>query len=385
MTLPSPFMTDERAAFRRDFGRFVADEIAPNIETWEAERRVPKELNEKIAAFGVFGFGIDEDYGGLGFDDAFLRSDYAELIFGCGASGVAAAVGGRSISLGPMARFAPEEFRKTVLPEIIAGRIGSSLAITEPGGGSDVAGLTTRAERKGKGWVLNGVKTFITGGMEAQWFVVGARTGGPGLAGISLFLVEADTPGFTRSALGDKMGWHCSEQATLYFDDCELPHAALIGPENKGFLAIMNNFNHERLAMTAGALGMMKLCYISALDWARTRRTFGQRLIEHQVIGHKFAEMSARIDLIEAYLERICWAINQSAMPVAEISKAKVQATKALEFVASEAMQVFGGAGYLRGNPVERVWREVKVMAIGGGSEEILRDLAVRQMGLAGQ
>lgn len=385
MTLPSPFMTPQRETFRRDFSRFIAAEITPHIEAWEAQRSVPQALHEKIAGFGVFGFGIDEDYGGMGFDDAFLRSDYAELIFGCGASGIAAAVGGRSISVGPMARFAPDTFRKTVLPEIIAGRIGSSLAISEPGGGSDVASLTTRAERRGRGWVLNGVKTFITGGMDAQWFVVAARTGGPGLAGISLFLVEAETPGFTRSKLGDKMGWHCSDQATLYFDECELADSALIGPENKGFLAIMNNFNYERLAMTAGALGMMKLCYASALDWARERRTFGQRLIEHQVIGHKFAEMSARIDMNEAYLERICWAINQGAMPVAEISKAKVQATKSLEFVASEAMQVFGGAGYLRGNPVERVWREIKVMAIGGGSEEILRDLAVRQMGLAGQ
>ncbi|MDK3020164.1 acyl-CoA dehydrogenase family protein [Pseudodonghicola flavimaris] len=383
MTIPSPFMTPERAGFRDNLDRFFADRVRPNIETWEAAGRVPQHIHEDLGALGVFGFGVPEAYGGLGFDDPFLRCDYAERAFGCGASGVAAAVGGRVISIGPMVQFAPEPFKRLILPEIVAGRIGSALAITEPGGGSDVAALSTRADRRGDGWVLNGCKTFITGGMEADWFVVGARTGKPGLAGISLFLVPAGVPGFSRSSIGDKMGWLCSDQATLYFEDCTLPEDALIGPENKGFLAIMGNFNYERLSMTAGCLGMMRLCYASALGWARERRTFGRRLIEHQAIAHKFAEISARIDLTEAYLERICWDISQGRMPVAEISKAKVQATKALEYVASEAMQIFGGAAYLRGNPVERVWREIKVMAIGGGSEEILRDLAVRQMGLA--
>lgn len=385
MTCPSPFMTPERQAFRDTLAAFFATEVTPHVEEWEAAQAVPWELHQKLGELGVFGFGIPEEYGGLGFDDAFMRCDYAELAFGCGASGVAAAVGGRMISLGPMVRFAPEAFRQDVLPRIVRGEMNSALAITEPGGGSDVANLSTRAARVAGGWVLNGAKAYITGGMDAQWYVVGARTGGPGLAGISLFLIEAETPGFSRTPLGGKMGWHCSTQAMLHFDDCHVPETALIGPENKGFLAIMNNFNHERLAMVAGSLGMMRVCYRSALDWARERRTFGQRLIEHQVIAHKFAEMSARIDMTEAYLERICWAMNQGLMPAAEIAKAKVQATKALEFVASEGMQIFGGAGYLTGNPVERVWREVKVMAIGGGSEEILRDLAVRQMGLAGQ
>ncbi|MCU9836832.1 acyl-CoA dehydrogenase family protein [Ruegeria sp. WL0004] len=385
MTCPSPFMTPEREAYRSTLKRFFDAEVKPHVEDWEAAQAVPWSLHQKLGEMGVFGFGVPEEYGGLGFDDAFMRADYAELAFGCGASGVAAAVGGRSISIGPMVRFAPEEFRRTILPEIVQGRMNSALAITEPGGGSDVANLTTRAERVADGWVLNGAKAYITGGMDARWFVVGARTGGPGLGGISLFLIEAGTPGFTRTPLGGKMGWHCSTQAMLHFDDCRVPAEALIGPENKGFIAIMNNFNYERLAMTAGGLGMMRVCYDAALDWARERKTFAKRLIEHQVIAHKFAEMSARIDMTEAYLERICWTMNQGLMPSAEIAKAKVQSTKALEFVASEGMQIFGGAGYLVGNPVERVWREVKVMAIGGGSEEIMRDLAVRQMGLAGQ
>ncbi|WP_199528444.1 acyl-CoA dehydrogenase family protein [Ruegeria sp. A3M17] len=385
MTLPSPFMTPEREAFRGNFQRFVDAEIKPHIEQWEADRSVPWELHAAISEFGVFGFGIDEKYGGLGFDNAFMRHDYSEILFGCGASGIGAAVGGRTISISPIAKFASEEFKQKVLPEIISGRMMSALGITEPGAGSDVANIQTKAERKGGKWILTGEKTYITGGMDAEWFVVGARTGGPGLTGISLFLVPHDAPGFSRTPLGGKMGWHSSQQATLHFDDCELDSTALLGPENRGFIAIMNNFNFERLGLTSASLGMMKLCYDNALDWARERETFGKRLVEHQVIGHKFAEMSARLDMNEAYIERICWAIEQGLMPVAEIAKAKVQATTSLQFVASEAMQIFGGAAYMLGNPVERVWREIKIMAIGGGSEEIMRELAVRQMGLAGQ
>lgn len=382
MALISPFMTPEREHFRDNFQRFVESEIHPHIEKWEADKAVPAELDEKVAEFGVFGFGVPVEYGGMGMDDAFLRADFNEMIFGCGASGVAAAVGGRAISIAPMARFASDDFRTTVLPEIIAGRMSSSLAITEPSGGSDVANMRTTATRSGNGWVLNGEKCFITGGMASKWFVVGARTGDAGLGGISLFLIEADTSGFTRTRGEEKMGWHCSEQASLFFKDCHVPADALIGPENRGFLAIMENFNHERLALIAGSLGMMKLCFNASLDWARERRTFGKRLIDHQVIAHKFAEISARIDMNQAYLDQICYTINAGQIPAAEIAKAKVQATKSLEFVASESMQIFGGAGYMLGNPAERVYREVKIMAIGGGSEEIMRDLAVRQMGL---
>jgi len=230
--------------------------------------------------------------------------------------------------------------------------------------------------------VINGSKTFITGGMTSDFFVIGARTGGDGLVGISLFFVDAATPGFSRTPLDRKMGWWCADQATLYFEDMRVPAEHLMGEENLGFIAIMENFNLERVALIAGALGIMRVCLAESIDWAQTRQTFGQPLIRHHVIRHKIADMSARIDAVEAYLNQICWNVNSGDMPVAEICKAKFFATKALEFCASEAMQVLGGAGYLRGHPVERIYREVKVMAIGGGSEEIMRDLAVRQMGL---
>ncbi len=380
--MKNPFENEQRAAFRETLRNFVDVEIRPHVNEWDEAGDFPWELHEKTGALGVFGFGIDEKYGGLGFDDCFMRAAYGEEFAKCGATGVFAGLSGRTISLDPIARLASEDIKRRVLPEVIAGRKGSSLAITEPSGGSDVANLKTRAARDGNHFIINGTKTFITGGMESDYFVVGARTGGEGVAGISLFFVEADAPGFSRTAIERKMGWWCSSQAALHFDDCRVPAECLMGEEDRGFIAIMENFNLERVGAVAVALGMMKVCLDDSIAWARERETFGQPLIGHQVIRHKIADMSARIDVTEAYLNQICWQVNEGDMPVAEICKAKFFATKALEFCASEAMQIFGGAGYLRGNSVERIYREVKVIAIGGGSEEIMRDLAVRQMGL---
>ena len=378
----NPFETEERQAFRDSVRSFVEREIKPHADGWDEAGEVPWELHRKAADLGLFGFGIAEEYGGLGFDDAFMRAIYAEEISQCGATGVPADLGARSISVGPIHTLGSEEIKQRVLPPVLSGEQGASLAITEPSGGSDVANLRTRAVRDGDGYVLNGDKTFITGGMRSDYFVVAARTGGEGLTGISLFLVEADTPGFTRQPLARKMGWWCSDTASLFFDDCRVPAENLLGTEDRGFLAVMENFNFERFFMAAQCLGMMQACLDDAVAWARDRKTFGKRLIEHQVIRHKLADMSARIDATRALVQHIAWNINEGNMPVAEISKAKFFASKSLEFCASEAMQTLGGAGFIRGNRIERIYREVKVMAIGGGSEEILHDLAARQMGL---
>lgn len=380
--MKNPFETEERAAWRKTLRDFVATEITPFVDQWDEAGQIPWELHQKVGALGVWGFGIDESYGGLGFDDCFMRAAYHEEFAKCAAGGVPTALAGRVISIEPIERLASVEIRTRVLEDIVSGHKGSSLGVTEPGGGSDVANLKTTAKRDGNHFVLNGSKTFITGGMTSDYFVIAARTGGPGLSGISLFFVEAGTPGFTRTEISRKMGWWCSDQATLYFDNCRVPAENMMGEENKGFIAIMQNFNLERVALIAGMLGMMKVCLSASIDWAKARETFGKKLIKHQVIRHKIADMSAKTDAVEAYLNQICWQVNEGPMPVAEICKAKFFTSKALEFCASEAMQIFGGAGYLRGNPVERIYREVKVMAIGGGSEEIMRDLAVRQMGL---
>lgn len=378
----NPFDTEERKTFREMVSKFLEAEIWPYVDEWDEAGEYPHEINEKVCELGVFGFGIDEKYGGLGFDDQFMRKDVSVEMGRTSAGGLFASVGSRNIMLGPLTELANEKIKLKALPDLMSGKKGGSLGITEPGGGSDVARMKTTARKDGNEWVLNGSKTFITGGMQASYFVVGARTGKEGLGGISLFFVEADTPGFTRSSIDKKMGWWSSDTATLYFDNCRIPADNLMGEENKGFLAIMNNFNYERYMMGAQMLGMAKRCFEECVQYSQERQTFGKNLIEHQVIRHKLADMSAKIDAMDAYLNQVAQLMNDGEMPVAEISKIKFYCSECIESIASEAMQIFGGAGYLRGNAVERIYREVKVMAIGGGSKEIMKDLTVKQLGL---
>ena len=378
----NPFDTEERKTFREMVSKFLEAEIWPYVDEWDEAGEYPHEINEKVCELGVFGFGIDEKYGGLGFDDQFMRKDVSVEMGRTSAGGLFASVGSRNIMLGPLTELANEKIKLKALPDLMSGKKGGSLGITEPGGGSDVARMKTTARKDGNEWVLNGSKTFITGGMQASYFVIGARTGKEGLGGISLFFVEADTPGFTRSSIDKKMGWWSSDTATLYFDNCRIPADNLMGEENKGFLAIMNNFNYERYMMGAQMLGMAKRCFEECVQYSQERQTFGKSLIEHQVIRHKLADMSAKIDAMDAYLNQVAQLMNDGEMPVAEISKIKFYCSECIESIASEAMQIFGGAGYLRGNAVERIYREVKVMAIGGGSKEIMKDLTVKQLGL---
>ncbi|MBT5158030.1 MAG: acyl-CoA dehydrogenase [Rhodobiaceae bacterium] len=383
----NPFLNDERKAFHDSVAKFLEAEIWPHVDDWDEAGDYPQEVNEKICQLGVFGFNIPEQYGGLGFDDAHMRKASAVEMGRSSAGGVMASVGSRSIMLKPLTELATDEIKNRVLPELLSGRKGGALGITEPGGGSDVARMKTTARRDGDEWVLNGQKMFITGGMQASYFVIGARTGGDdpknsGMHGISLFFVEADTPGFSRTPIERKMGWWASDTATLYFDECRIPASHIMGEENKGFFAIMDNFNYERFMMAAQMCGMSMRLFDECVAYAQTRETFGETLISHQVIRHKLADMSARIDAMDAYLNQVAEIMNTDKRPVAEISKLKFYCSTNLEWIASAAMQIFGGAGYLRGNAVERIYREVKVQAIGGGSEEIMRDLAMKQMGL---
>ena len=378
----NPFQTETRRAFQDSVARLLETEIWPHVDDWEEAGTYPREVNEKICRLGVFGFNIPEEFGGLGFDDAHMRKAVGLEMGRSSAGGVMASVGSRSIMLKPLTELANDEIKNRVLPELLSGQKGGALGITEPGGGSDVARIKTTARREGDEYVLNGQKMFITGGMQASYFVIGARTGGEGMGGISLFFVEADTPGFTRTAIERKMGWWASDTATLYFDECRIPAKNLMGEENKGFYAIMDNFNFERFWMAAQMCGMSMRLYDECVAYAQDRETFGEKLINHQVIRHKLVEMSARIDAMDAYLNQVAEIMNTSDRPVAEISKLKFFCSGHLEWCAGQAMQIMGGAGYLRGHAVERIYRDVKVMAIGGGSEEIMKDLAMKQMGL---
>jgi len=377
---PSPFYTDDHDAFRTQMRRFVEREVAPYVDQWDEAGEFPRELYKKASAIGLLQMGFPEEYGGVP-TDGFYRIIASEELARAGCGGVNASLMSHTIGAPPIAALGPEWMKRQVLPEILSGEKISALAITEPSGGSDVANLKTTARREGDHYVVNGQKMFITSGFRADYYTVAVRTGGPGMGGVSLLLIERDRPGFSRTKLR-KMGWWASDTAQLFFDDVKVPVDNLIGPENAGFNGIMRNFNPERIMLAAGAYGFARTCLEEAIDYARQRETFGKPLIKNQVIRHKIVDMAMKVNAVKATLEQLAWRVEQGEQPVAEICMLKNQATTTLEWVANEAMQILGGAGYLRGSKVERIYRETKVMSIGGGSIEIMKDLAARQMGL---
>ena len=377
----SPFYTEDHEAFRSVVRQFTEKEIVPHIAEWEEAGEVPRMLYKKASEVGIFGDGFDAEYGGHGQRDAILRMVILQELSAAGSGGVVASLLSNYIGLPPIQRFGSTEMKERVLASCLAGDRVAALAITEPSGGSDVSRIKTKAIRDGEDFVVTGQKTFITSGMYADFFTVAVRTGQEGPSGISLLLIEGDRSGLERTRL-DKMGWLSSDTATLYFDDVRVPVSNLIGEEGTGFSAIVNNFNAERIDMAAQSIAFSRACFTEALEWSRERETFGKRLADHQVIRHKFVEMDRQINAAQAWCELLAWRLNQGDTPVAEIAELKVQATTTFEFCAREAAQVLGGASYLKGSITERLYREVRVQAIGGGSEEIMRDLASRQLGI---
>jgi acyl-CoA dehydrogenase len=376
----SPFYDETHEAVAQSVRRFVEREVAPHIDAWERAGELPRDLHRKAAAAGILGLGYPEDYGGTsqGFD-IFHNLTQSEELAAPGAGGLAASLMTHGIGLPPILALGTDEMKRRVAPPVLAGEKIIALAITEPSGGSDVAAIRTRAERRGHSYVVNGAKTFITSGMRADWLTTAVRTGGAGMGGISLLLIEAGRPGVSRTPL-EKMGWHCSDTAAIQFDDVEVPADNLIGAENGGFLGIMRNFNSERLGMAHGCMAMARVALAEAADWAQTRETFGKPLIAHQSIRIKLADLVRQIEATQAWVDLLADQHRKGTGQPASYAMLKVQATRTLEAVAREAAQVLGGASYIRGSKVERIYREVRVNAIGGGSEEIMLDLAGRQL-----
>lgn len=381
--LPNPNITADHETWRAQLRRFVDLEIAPFADAWDEAGHIPDALWPKAAAVGLLGMGYPEAYGGTSDGiDVWHHWIAAEELARFAAGGVNASLMVHGIGLPPVINWGSDAMKQAVAPAVLAGKKHVALGITEPGGGSDVASLATTAVRDGDDYIVNGSKTYITGGMRADWVSTAVRTGGSGAGGVSMLLIPADTPGFSRTPLERKMGWWASDTATLYFDNLRVPVENLIGPENQGFLVIMTNFNAERMGMAASMEALGRVCLEEAVQWARQRSTFGKRLADHQVIRHKIAQMKQKLNATQAYI-RLCYESIESGSPdPGDIALLKVQASETLEFCAREAMQVLGGIGYMRGNRVERIYREVRVNAIGGGSEEIMRDLAARQYGL---
>jgi len=378
------FYNESHDAWRQELRKFVSKEIVPFVEEWEEAGEFSRELYKKAGEFGLLGMGYPEKYGGTseGIDIFHGIVTSEELAQGCG--GVAASLLSLNISLPLIMALGTEEQKQKYIPPVIAGEKIACLGVTEPSGGSDVAGIKTKAVRDGDHFIINGSKMFITSGMRADYYVIACRTGGPGTSGISAIVVEKGTPGFTQTPL-KKMGWLSSDTAALYFDDVRVPVENLIGGENSGWMGIMSNFSQERLGLAAGMNAYSQICIDEAVAWAKDRKTFGKSLIENQVIKHKLAEMSRKVNATKAYMELLTWKVMNGEQPIADLALLKVQASKTMEYCAREAMQILGGAGYLKANSgpgkVERIYREVRVNAIGGGSEEIMLDLASRQLG----
>ncbi len=376
----SPFFTEEHEAFRAVVRRFVTKEIEPFASQWDEDGEFPRDLYRKAADIGLLGLGFPEAFGGTPADQ-FMRIVVSQELARPGAGGINASLMSHGIGAPPIVAGGRPEVQARVLPGIIAGEKISALAITEPNGGSDVANLRTMARRDGDHYIVNGEKTFITSGMRADWLTVAVRTGGAGPGGVSMLLIPGDTRGLSRTKL-KKMGWWASDTATLHFDNCRVPAEYLIGEEGGGFQIIMRNFNSERMGMSASCAAFARVCVEEAIAYARQRETFGKPLTQHQVIRHKLVDMMQKVVATESMLMLLAWRLTQGESPVAEICMLKNQATQTMAHCASEAVQIFGGAGYMRGAKVERIYREVKVNAIGGGAEEIMKDLASRQMGL---
>jgi acyl-CoA dehydrogenase len=384
---PLPFyFTPEHEQFRATLREFIGREITPFVAEWDEAETFPRELYARAASLGVQGLGYPQAYGGTP-ADVFFQLIVAEEFARCGGGGLQASLNSHSIALPPILHAGSEALKQRVIPPVLAGEKIAALAVTEPSGGSDVAALKTTAVREGDHYVVNGEKTFITSGMRADFITTAVRTDPAikGAGGISVLLIDGDTPGLERTAL-KKMGWWSSDTAHLRFDNCRVPVANLVGVENRGFKTFMNNFNTERLFMSALACGFAEVCLKEAVDWTRQRVSFGMPLSERQVVRHKLMDMTLRIDAARTLVYDLAYRIeHQLADParlVARICLAKVQATQAMQFCADQAVQLLGGMGYMRGTQSERIYREVKVMMIGGGSEEVMKDLAARQLGL---
>lgn len=379
--------TSAHEDFRHTVRQFVEREVMPFVTDWDelAERGeyFPRDLYRKAADIGLLAIGYPETYGGIEADSLY-RVIATQEIARAGSGGLMASLFSHGIGLPPVLAQGSESLKQRIIPDVLSGRKIAALAITEPGGGSDVAAVRTTARLEGKEWVINGEKVFITSGLRADWLTVAVRTGGPGAGGLSLIAVPGDAPGLSRTPLR-KMGWWASDTAHLRFDECRVPYDHLIGEEGSGFRAIMTNFNAERLTLAVGAWAFAQVCYEDALDWARQRQTFGAPLVERQVIRHKLVDMQMKIASCQPWLEQLALRLDagdHSQRTVAELCMLKNHATQTMQFCADQGVQILGGMGFMRGTRVERIYREVKVMMIGGGAEEIMKELAARQLGI---
>lgn len=361
---------------------FVAAEITPYQDQWERDGLLPRTLHTRAAELGLLGIGFAHEVGGSGGDGLDALTLAEELHYRGAAGGVFASLFTAGIALPHIVTAGnPEQIQRWVRPTLAGTSIGA-LAITEPGGGSDVGAIATTARREHDEYVVNGAKTYITSGVRADFVTTAVRTGGAGAAGISLLVIEKGTPGFTVSAPLAKMGWRCSDTAELSFADCRVPVSNLVGEENTGFAQIAQHFVSERLALAVQAYASAQRCLDLTLAWTRDRSTFGRRLISRQAVQNTVTEMARRIDVARVYTRAVAQrhAAGDKDL-IAEVCFAKNTAVEAGAWVADQAVQLHGGMGYMAESEIERQYRDMRILGIGGGTSEILTGLAARRLG----
>ena len=371
--------TDERRALREAVRGFTLREVVPNLPAWEDAGEMPRSLHEKAGALGLLGLDFPEKAGGEGdFIDLMVANE--EIILAGGSTGVTSALFSHTIGASHIAAAGdPWQLDEFVRPAVTGTKI-ASLGVTEPGTGSDVGSITTRAVRDGDEYVITGGKTFITSGTRADFVTVAARTGGPSHRGVSLLVVESNRPGFTVASRLKKMGWLCSDTAELHFDEVRVPVRNLIGEENTGFRQIMQRFESERLTLAVQAVATAERSLALGKEYATVRTTFGVPLAQRQVIRHKLAEMQRQTLVARTYVRDVTarWAAGEKVD--AEVAMAKNTAVAACDFVVNEAVQIYGGMGYMRESEVERHYRDSRILGIGGGTNEIMNEIIAKRL-----
>jgi acyl-CoA dehydrogenase len=381
---------DSHTTFQQYFGKsheqvrgavraFVNKAVKPYIDEWEEAGGYPREIYKQAADLGILGIGYPEEYGGTP-GDIFFKIAASEELMRSGSGGFVAGLCSFDIAIPPILALGTEEQKRRFAAPVLAGDKIAALAVTEPGGGSDVANLQTTAVLKGDHYRVSGTKTFITSGCRADQITCAVRTGGAGAHGISILVIEAGTPGFSVSAPLKKTGWWASDTAELFFDDCPVPASNLIGPENQGFYGLMKNFQNERLALAVMANMTARLALEEALKYAGKRQAFGKPLAGFQVTRHKLAEMATLVEAGTEFTYRVAAKIGAGQDQIKQVSMAKNFACVVSDKVTYDAVQLFGGYGFSRGYLVERLYRDNRILSIGGGTTEIMKEIIFKLM-----
>jgi acyl-CoA dehydrogenase len=379
-----PPFADEHEELRESIARWVRAEIVPHVDEWERRREFPRALYERAGQLGFLGLKYPVELGGQG-GDYVHDAVWAEELAAAGASGgVGAGLGAHTgIATPPVFNFGTPDQHERFLRPAISGRRVAALGITEPGAGSDVASIRTRARRVEGGYVVNGSKTFITNGVRADFLVCAVKTtDAPGHGGISFLILEREMPGYEVARKLEKMGWHSSDTAELRFTDVEVPEENLLGEEGRGFYLVMANFAWERLLMSLGAVGGMRRLLEATIAYALERQAFGRPIGHFQAIRHKVAEMATRLEVSRAltYATLRRFAAGQDV--IREVAMTKLQTQRAVLEVADECLQIHGGYGYMREYGIERAVRDARLGPIGGGTDEVMKEIVGKQLGL---